>query len=236
MKKLHDFKWRHYLPDIILFCVLWYLKSNLSYQDLSDMMKERGLATDKSCVWRWVQFYGPEIDKRARCHLKKSGYSYQIDETYIKVKGQWKYLYRAVDRQGNTLDFLLCTKRDTQSAKRFFKKMLHAAHTSSPKTLNVDKNPSYPKAIRQLKFEGHLSKKCNLRQIKYLNNIVEQDHRFIKKRVRAKLWFCSFHTAKKTIAGCEIMHMIHKGQVYGVPKKDPVAQIQFINRLFEFAA
>jgi IS6 family transposase len=232
----NDFKWRHYLPDIILFCVRWYLKSNLSYQDLSQMMKERGLETHKSCVWRWVQFYGPKIEQRARCFLNKTGYSYRVDETYIKVKGQWKYLYRAVDKQGNTLDFLLCAKRETESAKRFFKKMLNACHTLEPKVLTVDKNPAYPKAIWQLKSEGKISKKCNLRQVKYLNNIVEQDHRFIKKRIKAKLWFGSFCSARKTIARYEIMHMIHKGQVHKVPKDNLMAQNKFISSLFKIAA
>jgi IS6 family transposase len=116
MKKLNDFKWRHYLPEIILFCARWYLKSNLSYQDLSNMMKERGLSMDKSCIWRWVQVYGQEINRKARVYLKKTGTSYRVDETYIKVKGQWKYLYRVVDKQGSTLDFLLCAKRDAESA------------------------------------------------------------------------------------------------------------------------
>ena len=236
MNSKNDFKWRHYLPEIILFCVRWYLKSNLSYQDLSDMMKERGLKTDKSCIWRWVQIYGPQIDKRARSSLKKSGCSYRVDETYIKVKGQWKYLYRAVDKQGNTLDFLLCANRDADSAIRFFKKMLMASHTSIPTVITVDKNPAYTKAFQKLKVEAKIKKKCKLRQVKYLNNIVEQDHRFIKKRVKAKLWFGSFYTADKTIAGYEIMHMIHKGQIHNVPKANPFAQSQFINSLFKIAA
>ena len=236
MKALHDFKWRHYLPDVILFCVRWYLKSSLSYQDLSNMMKERGLKTDKSCIWRWVQIYGPQINKRARSSLKKSGCSYRVDETYIKVKGHWKYLYRAVDKQGDTLDFLLCAKHDTNSAIRFFKKMSSSSHTSTPAALTVDKNPAYPIAIRTLKIGKIIRKKCKLRQVKYLNNIVEQDHRFIKKRVKAKLWFGSFYTASRTIAGYEIMHMIHKGKIHNVPKANPVAQSQFINSLFMIAA
>jgi IS6 family transposase len=236
MNPKNDFKWRHYLPEIILFCVRWYLKSNLSYQDLSNMMKERGLKTDKSCIWRWVQIYGPKIDKRARSYLKKTGCSYRVDETYIKVKGQWKYLYRAVDKQGNTLDFLLCAKRNTYSAIRFFKKMLSSSHTSTPTVLTVDKNPAYPTAIRTLKLEKIIRKKCKLRQVKYLNNIVEQDHRFIKKRVKAKLWFGSFYSAARTIVGYEIMHMIHKGQILNVPRENPIAQSQFINGLFNIAA
>jgi IS6 family transposase len=233
VKRQNDFKGRHYLPEIILFCVRWYLKSNLSYQDLSHMMKERGLATDKSCIWRWVQVYSQEINRKARVYLKKTGTSYRVDETYIKVKGQWKYLYRAVDKQGSTLDFLLCAKRDAESASRFFKKMLSAPHTSTPTILSVDKNPAYPKAILKLKSEGKINKSCKLRQVKYLNNVVEQDHRFIKKRVKSKLWFGSFHSARRTIAGYEIMHMIYKGQIKSVPKNNPLTQKLFVNGLFK---
>ena len=121
--------------------------------------------------------------------------SYRVDETYIKVKGKWKYLYRAVDSQGNTIDFILRAKRDKNAAKRFFRKALKSSHTSKPRVITVDKNPAYPAAIKELKEEGFLPEACEVRQIKYLNNIVEQDHRFIKRRVKPGLGFQSFHTA-----------------------------------------
>ncbi len=134
------------------------------------------------------------------------------------------------------LDFLLCAKRDTNSAIRFFKKILSSSHTSTPAVLTIDKNPAYPKAVQILKSERIIEKNCKLRQVKYLNKIVEQDHRFIKKRVKAKLWFGSFYSARKTIAGCEIMHMIHKGQIHNVSKANLLAQSQFISSLFKIAA
>jgi transposase-like protein len=114
------------------------------------MMQERGLVVGHSTVYRWVQAYAPELDKRCRAYLKPTTDSWRVDETYIKVKGKWKYLYRAVDSKGNTLDFLLCAKRDIKAAKRFFHKALNASHNSSPRVINVDKNPTYPTAITQL--------------------------------------------------------------------------------------
>src|SRR5215510_13216939 len=118
------FKWRHYESEIILLCVRWYLWNALSYRDLEEMMNERGLAVDHTTIYRWVQIYAPELEKRIRPHLRLTNDSYRVDETYIKVKGTWKYLYRAVDSTGQTIDFLISAKRDKRAAKRFFHKML----------------------------------------------------------------------------------------------------------------
>ena len=159
-----------------------------------------------------------------------------MDETYIKVKGAWKYLYRAVDSDGNTIEFLLCAKRDSKSAKRFFRKALKALHTSKPRVINVDRNAAYPSAVKDLKKERLLSKHCELRRNKYLNNIIEQDHRFIKRRVKPGLGFKSFQTARKTLGGYETMHMIRKGQIQGVEKTDAGGQAKFIESLFGIAA
>ncbi len=174
MSSSSPFKWRHFEGDIILLCMRWYLRYALSYRDLEEMMDERGVQVDHTTIVRWVQRYAPELDKRCRPHLKSTNDSYRVDETYIKVKGQWKYLYRAVDSAGNTLDFLLCAKRDAQAAKRFFRKTLNATHTISPRVLNVDKNAAYPSAFEDLQQEGFLPGSRTLRQSKYLNNIVEQ--------------------------------------------------------------
>ena len=118
----NPFKWRHYPGDIVLLCVRWYLLYPLAYLHVSEILTERGLFMHASCIWRWVQAYAPELDKRCRPHLKSTNKSYRVDETYIKVKGKDRYLYRAVDSSGQTIDFLLTAKRDAAGAKRFFRK------------------------------------------------------------------------------------------------------------------
>ena len=158
-----------------------------------------------------------------------------MDETYIKVNGEWKYLYRAVDSEGNTLDFMLSAKRDQKAAKRFLKKVLRARQNQKPRVINVDKNAAYPPAFEDLKEEKLVEEECELRQVKYLNNRVEQDHRAVKRITRAGLGYKSFHTAWRTIRGIEIMHMINKGQVEGVNKKDVVGQKNFVESLFGIA-
>lgn len=219
MNHSHPFKWRHSQPEIILLCVRWYLRYPLSYRHLEEIMTERGLSVDHSTVYRWVQAYAPELEKRCRPQLKSTNNSWRVDETYISVKGKWKYLYRAVDSAGNTIDFLLSAKRNRQAAKRFFCKTLKATHTQLPRVINVDKNAAYPKAVDELKTEKLVTTSCELRQNKYLNNIVEQDHRFIKKLVNSGLGFKSFYTARRTISGYETMNMICKGQVHRVSKE-----------------
>ena len=193
------------------FCK-WLQKEGIVAVPLVEMMAERGFSISHTTIMRWVHQYGPELDKRIRHHLKKTNDSWRVDETYIKVQGKWMYLYRAVDSEGNTIDFYLSKNRKAQSAKRFFKKSLASYHVSKPRVLTVDKNPAYPKAVKQSKKEKCLPLDVELRQKKYLNNMVEQDHRFIKKRVRLMLGFKSFKTATKTLAGIEAMHMIKKGQ------------------------
>ena len=227
------FKWRHFEGQIILLCVRWYLRYCLSYRDLEEMMAERGLNLDHTTIYRWVQRYAPELEKRCKPHLKQTNDSWRVDETYIKVKGQWLYLYRAVDSAGNTLEFLLSHTRDIIAAKRFFRRTLGAPHIMTPRVINVDQNPAYPKAVAELKAEGQLPQGCQLRPVKYLNNLIEQDHRFIKRLVRAGLGFCSFLTAWRTLQGYETMHMIRKGQVEIGGIED---QVKFVNSLFGLAA
>jgi transposase, IS6 family len=261
MSNASPFKWRHFESEIILLCVRWYLRYSLSYRDLEEMMLERGLQVDHTTIYRWVQRYAPELDKRSRPHLKACNDSWRVDETYIKIKKTWTYLYRAVDSEGNTLEFLLSSTRDAQAAERFFVKALRASASlvpqgrpvqepvaqptaaadpnptkSAPRVINVDKNAAYPKAIAALKANGTLPEAVELRQVKYLNNMVEQDHRFIKRRVKPGLGFFSFETACKTLQGYEIMNMVRKGQMRGVEKGDILGQIAFIARLFAVAA
>ena len=229
------FKWRHYQPEIILLTVRWYLRYALSYRDLEEMMVERGLSVVHTTIFRWVQEYAPELDNRSRSHLKKSNDSWRVDETYVKVGGKWMYLYRAVDSTGQTLDFLLNATRSKRAAKRFFRRALGRPHTTTPRVINVDRNAAYIGSIEELKAEGLLPQSCERRPVKYLNNIVEQDHRFIKRRVKPGLGFGSYPTAWRTIRGYETMSMIRKGQVKGVDKGDIRAQNQFVAQLFGLA-
>jgi transposase-like protein len=231
-----QFKWRHYQGEIILLCVRWYLRYALSYRDLEEMMRERGLSLDHTTIYRWVQAYAPELEKRIRPHLRLTNDSYRVDETYIKVKGAWRYLYRAVDSTGQTIDFMFSAKRDARAAKRFFRKMLEIPQHSSARVINVDQNRAYPPAVEELKEDGVLSAAAQLRRCEYLNNIVEQDHRFIKRRVNPGLGFFSFNTARRTIGGYEVMNMIRKGQIKGLRRGDIRGQVRFVESLFKVAA
>jgi IS6 family transposase len=230
------FKWRHFEPTIILLCVRWYCRYQLSYRDLEEMMKERGLRVDHTTVFRWVQHYAPEINKRIRPHLKMSGTSYRVDETYIKVGKMCKYLYRAVDKEGQTIEFMLSAKRDVTAAKRFFKKMMRADHRRLPFTISVDKNAAYPEAFITSQDEKILPSDCKLRRVKYLNNIIEQDHRFIKKKVRASQCFKKFQTAERTLEGIEAVNMMRKDQVKRLSRNDAMGQAKFVLNLFQIAA
>lgn len=200
------------------------------------MMRERGLDVDHSTVFRWVQRYAPEINKRVRQHLKMSGTSYRVDETYIKVGKSCKYLYRAVDKEGNTIEFMLSARRDVSAAKRFFKKLMGAEHRRLPFSISVDKNAAYPEAFSTSQAEKTVPKDCKLRRVKYLNNVIEQDHRFIKKKVRASQCFKRFHTAERTLEGIEAVNMIRKGQVKRVSGNDAQGQAKFVTSLFGIAA
>ncbi|MDF9666501.1 IS6 family transposase [Bacillus wiedmannii] len=235
MKKQNLFKWKHYQPDIILLTVRWYLRYNLSFRDLVEMLEERGLFIAHTTIMRWAHQYGPELDERLRSHLKPTNDSWRVDETYVKVKGQWMYLYRSVDSKGSTIDFYLSKTRDHKAAKRFFKKALRSFHVSKPRVITVDKNPAYPMAIEELKKEKKMPVGIQIRQVKYLNNIVEQDHRFIKRRVRSMLGLKSFKTAISILSGVEAMHMIKKEQI-DLRDQSVQNQKKFIHQLFGLTA
>jgi len=230
------FKWRHFLPEIILLNVRWYCRYSLSYRDLEEMMAERGVEVDHSTINRWVLKYAPELDKRVRRHLKPTNDSWRVDETYIKIKGVWKYLYRAVDSEGNTLDFMLSAKRDGKAAARFFRKVLKGQHTQAPQVITVDKNAACPVAIDALKDDETIEKETELRQSKYLNNVIEQDHRSIKRIVKPMMGFKTFNSARRTLSGIEAMNMLRKGQVKGIKQGDSVSEVKFIEALFGVVA
>jgi len=231
---VNSFKWKHYEGEIILLNVRWYLKYSLSYRNLEEMMAERGVEVDHTTIMRWVHQYSPEIEKKVRRYLKPTNDSWRVDETYIKVKGEYKYLYRAVDSNGNTIDFMLSAKRNRKAAKRFLKKALSSDHNQIPRAITVDKNPAYPPAINELKNDTILPQNVGIRQIKYLNNIIEQDHRSTKRIVNPMLGFQSFQSANKTLKGIEAMNMIKKGQV-GVLNRCVLSEVNFINKLFGIA-
>jgi IS6 family transposase len=232
----NPFKGRHFPGEVIVLCVRWYLRYPLAYEHVSELLAERGVEVHSSCIWRWVQAYAPELNRRCRPHLKPTNRSYRTDETYIKVKGKDQYLYRAVDSTGQTIDFLLTVKRDTAAAKRFFRKALRSPGNPLPRVINVDKNPSYPAAVEALKEAGVLPRRVPLRQCKYLNNVVEQDHRTVKKRMWLAKGYGSFSTAWRTLQGIEAVNMIRKGRVRWVAKEDALTQAAFIAELFGIAA
>ena len=225
------FKWRHFEPEVITCAVGWYLRFSLSYRNVEELLTERGLPVDHTTLWRWVQCYAPELNRRCRRELKPTNGSWRVDETYIRVKGKWTYLYRAVDSTGATIDFLLSVRRDGAAAKRFFRKALCAPGHPRPRVINVDGNPSYPKVVAALKREGKLGRRCRCRTCPYLNNIVEQDHRAVKRRVNASQGFRSFAGARRTIEGYEAISMIRKGQVRWLPKGDVIGLVFFLNQI-----
>jgi transposase-like protein len=231
-----DFKGPQFAAEVILWAVRWYLMFPVSYRDLGLMLLDRGVEVDHTTIFRWIQAYAAELEKRVRPHLRLSNGSWRVDETYIRVRGRWAYLYRAVDSRGQTIDFLLSAKRDTAAAKRFFRKALAQPHTVNPRTITVDKNPAYPKAVGEMKSGGEMWRRSRLRQVKYLNNIIEQDHRRIKRVTRPGLGFGGFWTARRTLAGYETMAMIRKGQIRDIDGNDIKAQGEFINELFRVAA
>jgi len=191
---------------------------------------------DHTTIFRWVLRYAPEINKRIRQHLKMSGASYRLDGTYVKVGREWKCLYRAVDSAGCTIEFMLSAKRDVSAAKRFFKKLMKADHRRLPFTFGTDKHASYPEAFAASVREKVLPRDCKLQRVKYLNNVIEQDHRAIRRRWRAAQCFRSFHTAERTLEGIEVMHMMRKGQVKRLDDRDSTGQAKFVASLFGVAA
>ena len=221
--------------EVILWAVRWYLQFPISYRDLERMLADRGVEVDHTTLYRWVQRFAPELEKRMRRHLRPCRGPWHVDETYLRVDGQWRYLYRAVDGTGQTIDFLLSAQRDAAAAKRFFHKALAQPHTVNPRTITVDKNPAYPRTVRDMKRAGELWRFSKLRQRKYLNNIVEQDHRRIKRLVRPGLGFGGLESAKRTLAGYEAMAMIRKGQAHNVGGRDMQAQAAFVAGLFKAA-
>jgi len=230
------FRGRHFQDQLIVLCVRWYLRYCLTLRDVEELMAERGLSVDHSPIGRWVLRYASELNKRIRGEIRFPNRSWRVDETMIRIAGQWKYLYRAVDSTGETIDFMRSAKRDTAAAKLFLQTALERSQPIRPRVINVDGHAAYPPAISQLKAERQLGRHCCCRPVPYLNNVLEQDHRFVKKRIAASLWFRSVDGALRTIAGYEAMNMIRKGQIRWLGKGDIMGQIAFIEQIFGIAA
>lgn len=208
-----DFKGSHYPKDVVLFAVFFYVRYAVSYRDLEEIMAERGIAVDHATLNRWVVKYSPLIACEAHRRKSKGSRSWRMDETYIRVKGKWVYLYRAVDKHGKTLDFMLSEHRNEDAASTFFARTI--GNNGWPEKVVIDKSGANLAGLQNMNWllliHGWfwLIEIC---QIKYLNNIVEQDHRFIKKITRPMKGFKSFRSASATLDGIEVAHMVRKQQ------------------------
>ncbi len=206
-----SFKGAHFPPEVILMGVRWYLAYPLSTRHVEELMEERGVKVDHSTINRWVVKYSPQLEQEFHRRKRPVWTSWRMDETYIKVKGEWKYLYRAVDKYGKTIDFVLTEKRDKEAALKFLKKAI--GRNGLPETITIDGSDANAAAIKSYN-EDH-GTAITIRQVKYLNNIVEQDHRGVKRVTRPMLGFKSFDAAQSTLVGIELMHMLKKRQLEG---------------------
>ena len=204
-----SFKGAHFPQDILLMGVRWYVAYPLSYRHVEELMEERGVPIDHATIQRWVVKYSPLLEEAFHRRKRPVWVSGRMDETYIKIKGQWHYLYRAVDKYGQTIDFLLTKQRDERAAKRFLTKAIR--RHGVPEKITIDGSAANEAAIKSYNEEHGTA--IIIRTIKYLNNIVEQDHRAVKRVTRPMLGFKAFDAAQGTLAGIELMHMIKKKQL-----------------------
>ena len=204
------FKGRHFDREIVVLCIRWYLTYKLSYRDLVGMMGERGIDLAHTTILRWVQHYTPEFLKRWQRYARPVGGSWRTDETYVRVRGTWMYLYRAVDKSGKTVDFYLSRKRDVQAAKSFLRKAMKGQRV--PTKITLDAYAASHRAVADLKASHELPKRVVVRSSKYLNNLIEQDHRRVKHRLGPMLGLKSYETARVVIGGIELAEKIKKGQ------------------------
>lgn len=211
------FKGRHFDRSVILLCVRWYLAYNLSLRNLEEMMAERGLSLDHSTIHRWVVRFSPELLERFNRRKRAVGGKWHMDETYIMVRGRWMYLYRAIDSVGDTVEFFFSKSRDLPAAKRFFRKALR--RHGRPERTVIDGSQTNREAITSCDAESRLLdrsrrplKPIRIRNSKYLNNRIEQDHRRVKRRIRSMLGFKSTASAEIVLSGIEMIHMMRKRQ------------------------
>jgi putative transposase len=211
------FKGRHFDRSVILLCVRWYLAYNLSLRNLEEMMAERGISVDHATIHRWTVYYAPLLLKQFNQRKRAVTGKWHIDETYIKVRGQWRYLYRAIDSKGDTVEFWFSERRDLTAAKGFLRKALK--RHGRPERIVIDGSQTNREAILSCDTESRLQdrsrrqlKPIRIRQSQYLNNCIEQDHRTIKRHVRPMLGFKSVASARVILGGIELIHMMRKQQ------------------------
>jgi putative transposase len=221
------FKGFSYHSDIIMACIYMKVRFSLSYRDVEELARMRGLGADHSTIGRWVMRFIPLLELEFRRRKKAVNGSWRMDETYIKLNGKWVYLYRAVDKYGDTIDFLLRAKRDALAAKAFFRKAMK--QHGKPDKVNIDKSGANKAALDDINQAYIPDERIEICQNKYLNNRIEGDHRFIKKRTRPMLGFKSFTSAKITIAGIEMVHMIKKGQLINNNNNNNSTFAQFVS-------
>ena len=221
--------------DVILLCVRWYCKYGISYRDVAEMKQERGVMVDHTTIFRWVQRYAPEIEKRVRWYQGYRSPSWRVDETYVRVGDAWKYLFRAVDKTGRLIDFMLSDRRNTRAAHRFLGKALKTMRNWPPVSITTDKLGSYRKAIRRVQRDGHLPQDVTHRTSKYLNNVIEADHGVLKQVVRPTRGFQTMKTAYAAIKGFEIMRMIRRGHCI-LREPGAAGEVRFVNKLFGLPA
>src|SRR5688572_29175434 len=236
MATARAFRGFRFPTKVILWAVRWDLQFLLSYRDLERRLADRGVAVDHVTLYRWVQRFAPELEKRLRRHLRPCRGPWHVDATYVRVGGAWRYLYRAVDGTGQTIDFLLSARRDKAAARRFFRQALGRDNTRHPREVITDRLKSYPGALRGMKRAGELGRFIRHRRGRWLNIRVEQDHRRIKRRTRPMLGFKGFVTARRALAGVEALAMLAKGQVRAAPANDLPAQRAFVHQVFGLAA
>ena len=232
MRGKSPFKHHRFPRDVILCAVRWYLRYPLSYQHAVDLLAERGINVDRSTVYRWVIKFGPEITKRAQKHLRRASIDWHVDETYIRVGGKWRYLWRAVDANGQMVDFRLTARRDAKAAKAFLNKAIERVRLHRPATIVTDKAQAYRRVIREInhRYDPHFD---SIRHIdkKWLNNRIESDHAAMKRLLGYRQSFRSLRSAKATLSGIETIQTIKRGHFH---HKQPGAkgEIQFISKLF----
>ena len=218
-----SFQGAHFAKDILLTCVRWYVAYPLSYRHGEELMEERGVSVDHSTVHRWVLKYSPQLEAVFHRGKRPVWIGWRMDETSLKVKGQWRSRYRAEDKTGRTIAFLLTEQRAERAALRFLTKAIR--RHGVPETITIDGSEAHAAAIRE-DNEAH-GTAINIRQVKYLNNVVEQDHRAVKRITRPMLGFKSFAAAQYTLSGIELMHMVRKGQWAGGVEQGLTAAEQF---------
>jgi putative transposase len=212
-----------YPKEVIIHAVYLKLRFSLSYRDIEEILKDRGLGVDHATIQRWVVKFTPALEKAFQKKKRKVGKSWRLDESYIKVKGRWTYYYRAVDKQGKTIDFFMSERRNGTAAKRFLAKAIK--RNLKPSLVNIDKSGANKAGISR--YNRLKQKRIKIRQCKYLNNIIEQDHRFIKRLTNPMLGFKSLESASITLAGIEVVRMLRKGQMICSKSKPKTVPEQF---------